>query len=74
MPYSLDSLRRAAEALPPEGSLVLPREAFLEALGPEAPSATDHSAPDRRQAVKKLVAEAAAPDRQVLPLRKRARA
>jgi len=47
MPYSLDSLRRATEALPPEGSLVLPREALLEALGPEAPSATDNGAPDR---------------------------
>jgi len=42
MAYTLESLRRAALALPPEGSLVLPREALLEALGPEAPPATDN--------------------------------
>jgi predicted DNA-binding transcriptional regulator AlpA len=47
MPYSLDSLRRAAEALPVGGSLILPREALLEALGPEAPPATGNGAPDR---------------------------
>jgi len=47
MPYDLESLRRAAEALPPQGSLILPRDALLEALGPAAPSSTGNGAPDR---------------------------
>jgi predicted DNA-binding transcriptional regulator AlpA len=47
MSYDLKSLRRAAEALPPQGSLILPREALLEALGPEAPPAAGNGAPDR---------------------------
>lgn len=47
MPYTLDAIRRAALALPPDGSLVLPRDAVLEALGPEAPTAPDNGAPDR---------------------------
>jgi hypothetical protein len=32
MPYTLEDLRRAALALPPEGSITLPRAALLEAL------------------------------------------
>jgi predicted DNA-binding transcriptional regulator AlpA len=47
VPYTLDSLRRAAEALPPEGSLVLPREALLEALGAEVPPEANNGGPDR---------------------------
>lgn len=46
MPYTVDLLRRAAEALPPEGTITLPREALLEALGTSPVSPRD-VAPDR---------------------------
>lgn len=48
--YSIESLRRAAEALPPDGSITLPREALLEALGSPTPSPA--AVPDRLLTVK----------------------
>ena len=52
MSYTLDALRRAAQALPPNGSLTLPREAILEALGPEQTPRPPDVAPDRLLTVK----------------------
>jgi excisionase family DNA binding protein len=42
-PYTIDALRRAVVALPPGGSLTLPREPLLEALGSngDEPAPTD---------------------------------
>jgi excisionase family DNA binding protein len=51
--YSLADLLRAAEALPPGGSLTLPRDALLEALrGNGAPPPSAPEAPDRLLTVK----------------------
>ncbi len=44
--YSLADLKRAAEALPPGGSLTLPREALLDALSSPAAPPKDEK-PDR---------------------------